>query len=1043
MVTFNRILRVVCSNRRHHHASLASVRKSQQQQQLYTTNHNSHDRSYFIIPLIRKDKNHPDIVPCLYSTRFVPSQSFLSSKLLSSIARCPSYLSRRTFASLDDNKEDGDNDDSRNLNLDKLPKFQEESSSLLVDVAVVPPKTRYHENEDRIKNIKTIIENKDDDAHPIGSLTDSILIDIEESILFWCNSSSSSSIFSSSGDDAKIQTTQNTSQQFHLALEALLRLAEEQDYRNRERTKILATDNNDDEDEYQVLPTSDYQVRNILINRVVDCWRRCWRDHIIDTPNPQGILQIIEKLELQGLQVDCRTLTLIVDGMILRGDPLEAPLLAQWLLDRRVAGQQRIAQLQKQGGRGNERGRVSTSNTTTDEMVTTTDGETGMRPDVVFITTIIRAWARSGRMEAPEMAEALLQLMHEYDQTYGWYECAPNTLSYQECMDAWYRSRRPEACDEMHRLLNEMKTSSVQQVKPDRVSYSYVINCYANNRQDRGKGSQKAYDLLMEMLQLYQEGGNELVAPNTANFSKVMYSLATKGKVDEVLNLFDRLKELYTATGGDLRFKPDENCQKALLVAYTKSGGRNIYEADKLLMDFATQTLQQQHQSQEQQVQMLRRSYFIDVLVAWTKQQLEQKGGGRSSEGSKRAQHVLMTMVQLAQAGYPQLMPDAKSFEKVIYSWSNSRDDKNAPQQVMMLLDTMQQLYDKTRNTKLKPTSRAYEMALTCWSRSAQYYPQKVWKYASEILQEMDRRYYEDGDQSMKPTRGAYTALMLTRLRSRRNKHTTTDIQKIFDTFQQRQQHYFEEIQQHTGTKKTTTTIQRPDAHMYTILMDSWAQEGNMTKVQSLFQEMVHEAKHGNEEAKPDIKAFNILLKAWGASNSKSRTEVAEQLFHSIKNASSAWNVRNSGDVSPGADVLLTPDRQTYNEMIVVWATSKETNAAEKAEYYLRQLKLQDFEPTVLSYRAVIDAWTSLRNNVSDEDEKCAITARATAILDELLDDIKSQKVRVPYYKPYMKFLQTVARSHIPRRNIQAKELLKSIRERDGVPKLLLPPPAT
>lgn len=59
-----------------------------------------------------------------------------------------------------------------------------------------------------------------------------------------------------------------------------------------------------------------YQVRRFLLNQVIDCWRTCWKDKLVDT-KPSDILSFVENLETRGLMSDCRTLTLIVDGMIL------------------------------------------------------------------------------------------------------------------------------------------------------------------------------------------------------------------------------------------------------------------------------------------------------------------------------------------------------------------------------------------------------------------------------------------------------------------------------------------------------------------------------------------------------------------------------------------------------------------------------------------------------------------------------------------------------------------------------------------------------
>ena len=71
-----------------------------------------------------------------------------------------------------------------------------------------------------------------------------------------------------------------------------------------------------------------------------------------------------------------------------------------------------------------------------------------------------------------------------------------------------------------------MKNSNLVQVVPDRVSYQYVLNALTNSK--TATGASKAYDVLQEMIALY-EAGNILVAPNASNFSRVMLALAQNG----------------------------------------------------------------------------------------------------------------------------------------------------------------------------------------------------------------------------------------------------------------------------------------------------------------------------------------------------------------------------------------------------------------------------------------------------------------------------------------------------------------------------------
>jgi hypothetical protein len=758
----------------------------------------------------------------------------------------------------------------------------------------------------------------DNQAYPPGSLTPELLQDAEEAIESW--------------------VSERNRDGFEKASAVLMRLVEEQAYQERN-----AEPDDDFSDKYLEYI---YHVRPFLLNQVIDCWRTCWRDRLVDV-TPSEILSMTEELETRGLVPDSRTLTLIVDGMILRGDPFEAPLLAQWLLDRRM----------EQAADDPER-----------------------RPDTIFITNVIRSWAKSGRLEAPEMADGLLQLMHDlYDS--GWTDSGPNTLTYGSTMEAWYRSRLPEAANSMEKLLEDMKNSSVEQVVPDRISYTYVINGWAHSRAK--DGPRKAHNLLQEMIRLY-EAGNDDVAPNASNFSRVMYALARGGDVEQVEMVFEQLQDLFSQTA-DPKFKPDDECWKAMVVALAKKGA--AAEAQAILDELVEPAITEQNRSI-----MPKRSYFVDVMVSWSKHKDQVMA-------SEQSQKVLMRLLDLSKSGYPDLMPDAKCFEKVMQTWSKTRHE-GAARNVESLLLCMDQTYKETGKETVKPSGKAFQLALLAWSRSDKHdAPER----AEALIREMEHR-YDSGDTSMKPNRGTYTTLMLTWLRSGREEAHTA-VQGIFFTLVK----LYSEGHNHL----------RPDLYVYSVLMDSWAERGDANETQTVFDRMLDDYGNGNKDAKPDVHAFNKILKAWAFSKHANRAQEAESVFQKMK------------DFGQAKEFRLSPNRQTFNEMITVWSNSLEPNAAETAESYLKQLKENNLEPTLLSYRAAIDAWSRSKDSTAP--------ARAEAILEELLSDVKSKKIRLPLYKPYRKFLGSIARSKIPRRNKQAQEMLDSL-PRGQVPHSLLPP---
>jgi hypothetical protein len=366
---------------------------------------------------------------------------------------------------------------------------------------------------------------------------------------------------------------------------------------------------------------------------------------------------------------------------------------------------------------------------------------------------------------------------------------------------------------------------------------------------------------------------------------------------------------------------------------------------------------------------------------------------------SENAEAMLMQLLNLSKSGYPDLAPDAKCFEKVIQSWSKTRHE-SAARKAESLLALMDAAFQETRNERVKPTLRSFDLVLSALSRSGQKdSPQR----AETLIAEIERR-FSLGDKGMRPSKGAYTSLMLTWQRSRLE-NAPIEIERMFKSLEKRSAH--------------GETYLYPDLFMYSVLMDVWAERGDTEKVQMILNRILEAFADGNNrEFQPDIHVFNKVLKAWVMSRDRDKTRKAEETFQQMHELSSQYTIP------------LYPNRQTYNEMILVWSKSREKGAAERAEYYLGQLKERNLEPTVVSYRAVIDAWVS-----SSNDSRA--TARAESLLDELLEGVRCRKIRAPLYKPYRNLLQSIARSKIPRRSQQAQELLRTLQNGHVHPNLL------
>ena len=594
-------------------------------------------------------------------------------------------------------------------------------------------------NDEEAKHIVSLL--KDTIAHPVGSIDSVKLKEAGDALEYWVSASAAIPRVrkrrhnkNSNIDNKRDRHADEYRKFFENAKLICSRLVLEQNFHDdnyiftepndTKATKSGLEDNNDrrfrdvreqwNESNETLNDESSYYMRPFLLNRVVDCWRIGWRDGRLNfTPNE--MISWVEDLDNSRsdsrIISDSRTLTMIVDGICLRGDPYEAPLLAQWLLDRRL-------------GQAYE-----------------DEDDTSLRPDTIFFTNVIRSWAKSGRVEAPEMADGLLQMMHELYSNSGWIESAPNAFSYAATMDAWSKShRRPDSINRIEALLEEMKNSSLMQVVPDRVSYQYVLNAWANSKTTTG--GEKAFDVLQEMIALYR-AGNVLVAPNASNFSRVILALAQSGNDEKVDSVLEQLQDLYSETG-DPNFQPTDECWKACIIAKAKTGG--VAEAQGILDDFVERAI-----SKSKPHLMPRRSYFVDTLVAWTKIKDQIKA-------AEMSQKVLDRMVELAahrDDSYRSLQPDAKTYEKVILAWSRSRYH-SAPERIHSLLSEMERRNDMGDH-KMRPSLIGYTNLMLAWQRSGREESTDAIQHVFDSLQ---IQYKADGQKHLRPDRYIFGILI-------------------------------------------------------------------------------------------------------------------------------------------------------------------------------------------------------------------------------------------------------------------------------------------
>ena len=181
----------------------------------------------------------------------------------------------------------------------------------------------------------------------------------------------------------------------------------------------------------------------------------------------------------------------------------------------------------------------------------------GVEPDTFSFNQVLTALSRSG---AARTAEDLLVYMEESYRSGLHPNAKPDAMSYSSVTVAYARSGEKGAAERAERLLERMNAqylAGVSDVKPSRICYNALIDCWAKSGEGTF-GARKA-EAVLERMQAMFGAGDSSVAPDLVTFNAVLNAWARSGtrccgrKAETYLN---KMWDLYLA--GDKRVKPND-----------------------------------------------------------------------------------------------------------------------------------------------------------------------------------------------------------------------------------------------------------------------------------------------------------------------------------------------------------------------------------------------------------------------------------------------------------------------------------------------------
>jgi len=513
---------------------------------------------------------------------------------------------------------------------------------------------------------------------------------------------------------------------------------------------------------------------------------------------------------------------------------------------------------------GQERKRFDNSSGTPTTTTTTT-----IQPDVQSFTSILAGWARVGTIEAAERADELLRIM-QLPQI----NIDPNVDTYGSCIHCWARvaagrrnnlhdsnsnsnhhhhhhhkdsssssstKNQEKAVQRAEELFHEMRVH--RNIQPDVFAYTGVLNAYG-----RSGRVEKAASFLEACLQEYDTTKNPRMKPTAVTFTAILNALskvamtipdaATKAHL-----LLHRMKDEYG-------IEPNVFSYSAVLDAYARS--KRPDAADKALRLFR-----------------------------------DMRGGGGGDDGSAAAAGDVDVNVGLE--------PNAYTCTNVLKALARGGRVEEAEELLTELV------HDQRITIKLGP--RAFSSVLHGWSKSKR---RDAAERAEDLLIRMQNLYRQQKIEGP-PNTICYNSVLACWAHSNvPGAAERADLLLCTIDQQQQQQQQQQQDNVSSDRKGGTSSHYQQDRHhqmvrcnriMYNTVMNAWANEGNIVRVNELYQGLVTKSRVDRTFI-PDEWTYRAVWKAIWNSN-QIRTEEKYQRLQRVLAA-----MHNSG-ISPTTNMKL------------------------------------------------------------------------------------------------------------------------------------------
>ena len=565
------------------------------------------------------------------------------------------------------------------------------------------------------------------------------------------------------------------------------------------------------------------------------------------------------------------------------------------------------------------------------------DAGSGRRVNPVLYSIAIDAWAKqSSSPDAPERAEALLQLMHDRYNEKPSQRPQPRASHVSQVLVAWSNSSLPHAPQRAEQLLRWMEDES-NKFPPSVHAYTSVIHAYAI----RGK-AHDAERILRLMEARLKDDPDKAVRPNVKTFTAVVNAWAGAGQGKRGAHMAQavrqRLEQLYKKLQ-DEDLKPNIKLLTSLMQAWANSDSpeqcEKVEQIFKEILDLRESLSDEERNHPSNEINIYPYNRLMQV---WSKSGNPEKAErilndmlDRVSVGDKDAvapsnlswttvaqgwarkgkveqtENILKRMHEHYCAGMTSAKRNIVIYNTLLLAWRKSSDPL-AANKAQRLLDWMEEQADSGIE-ELRPNEISFDIVISAWRDSRQI--DRSGKMVLELLSRMEAYLQKTNVKRSDAVVSAYLAALTTLARGGKN-DTQVEVLKLL--------HRIEAIHQSGSMGPILTN------HCYhvAIAVCAWAPTRDGEEIAEDI--LLRMEASPDRNFQPKKRSYEAAIAAWARSFKDESPVRAHAILKRLEK-------RVQGPDSP-----CEPSNKIYNYILSACVASKVPEAAEIARDVLETM---------------------------------------------------------------------------------------------------------